>query len=89
MARGTTTEKGYGSPHQRLRKQWAAVVDRGEAACARCGRFIVPGSQWHLGHTDDRTGYIGPEHAYCNTSDGARRGNRMRARRRRVTQLRW
>ena len=89
MSKGTTTEKGYGAPHQRLRKQWAQVVEQGGTACARCGYLIVPGTKWHLGHTVDRSAYTGPEHERCNTREGAQRGNRMRARRRAVTQLRW
>lgn len=74
---GLTKRSGYGGVHQALRKRWAAVVERGEASCARCGRWIAPGSRWHLDHTDDRTAYLGPSHAYCNTTAP----NRRRARR--------
>lgn len=85
----STTERGYGGEHQRRRAEWCPLVEAGGVACARCGRVIIPGSAWHLGHTVDRTGYVGPEHARCNTQDGARRGNRLRAARQRVTSLEW
>ncbi|HEY8776556.1 MAG TPA: hypothetical protein VIM33_08785 [Gaiellaceae bacterium] len=36
---------------------------------------------------DDPTKYLGPAHAYCNTSRGAAKGNRMRGRARRLPQV--
>jgi hypothetical protein len=36
------------------------------AVCSRCGGPISPRERWHLDHTDDRRGYIGVAHAYCN-----------------------
>ena len=83
----STDARGYGWQHQRLRAQWRPVVEEGGVGCARCGQLIVPGSPWHLGHTEDRTGYVGPEHQRCNTQAGGRRGNRVRWRR--VTSLEW
>jgi hypothetical protein len=63
----TTTERGYGTAHQKLRKRLAAQVARGGVLCARCGRPIEPGMPWDLGHNDfDRSVYNGPEHASCN-----------------------
>lgn len=77
MSRGdgrSTTERGYGSSHQQERKHWAPKVDRGEVYCARCGRWIQPGTPWDLGHDDfDRTIYTGPEHSRCNRATAGRR----------------
>jgi hypothetical protein len=73
--RGSTTARGYGSAHQRLRKRLAPLVASGQVRCARCGGLIYPGTPWdlgHLGHIGDRAGYNGAEHAVCNR--GAARG---------------
>jgi hypothetical protein len=80
---GTTTQRGYGHPHQRLRARWKPTVDAGQAfchavICLKPTRHIQPGTPWHLGHTPDRTAWTGPEHEQCNESEAARRGNKMR-----------
>jgi hypothetical protein len=62
----STTERGYGSVHQKLRGRWAPKVAAGGVACWRCGKLIAPGAAWDLGHADDRSVYRGPEHASCN-----------------------
>jgi hypothetical protein len=63
----TTAQRGYGAEHQRLRKQWTPLVERGTETCWRCGQLIPPGTPWDLGHQDsDRDVYAGPEHAACN-----------------------
>lgn len=81
----TPQERGYGKEHLALRREWAKVVDRGEAFCWRCGIWIEPGMKWHLGHDDhDRSVYRGPECVPCNTSTAASRGNRERWRSPRV-----
>jgi hypothetical protein len=87
---GTTTQRGYGRRHQLERARWKPHVETGTIQCQaviclmpygrRIGRLIPPGAPWHLGHTPDRSGWTGPEHMQCNEADGARRGNRMRAR---------
>ena len=85
---GSAAERGYNYAHQKLRAQYKPVVDAGMGWChaAVClverdggSRHITPGTPWHLGHTADRSAWTGPEHARCNLSDGAVRGNRMRA----------
>lgn len=48
----------------------------------KLGGLIPPDGEWHLDHTPDRRGYRGVAHAKCNTSEGARRGNARRGRRR-------
>jgi hypothetical protein len=79
----STTVRGYGAVHQALRKRWASRVVRGEVRCARCGRLIVPGTPWDLGHDDyDRSRYTGPEHRACNRATSGRRvETRVRSRR--------
>lgn len=83
---GSTTARGYGWQHQRLRAYWKPIVERGEASCPRCGLPIPPEGPWDLGHTEDRTTWTGPEHATCNRAAGARKANRRRINTRRA---RW
>jgi hypothetical protein len=82
--RRSSAERGYGPAHVRLRAQWAIRVERGEVFC-RCGRWIAPGSKWHLGHDHRNGGYTGPEHERCNIGER----NRRHARRRRVRSEVW
>jgi hypothetical protein len=80
--RGSTSERGYGAAHQRLRAQWAPRVEAGEVDCWRCEKPIEPGSPWHLGHDDvDRSITRGPEHDACNLGSAARRRARVPRRR--------
>lgn len=79
MSGRTTGQRGYGYAHKRERAKWKPRVERAETSCAKCGQLIDPGEPWDLGHTDDRTGWTGPEHADCNRRDGARRGNQARS----------
>ena len=79
---GSSTARGYGSEHQRLRRQLLARWRPGDP-CARCGqpmlyRWLVQPdgrrvSAIDLGHTDDRRGYTGLEHRACNRRDGQRK----------------
>jgi hypothetical protein len=76
-------ETGYGPAHEAQRRAWSPKVARGEADChARIclepSRRITPGTEWDMGHTPDRTAWTGPEHARCNRSEGAVRGNAQR-----------
>lgn len=81
---GTRQARGYDADHDAQRRAWQPVVDRGEATChaVRClepTRRIPARGEWHLGHNPERTRWTGPEHPRCNTSEGATRGNAMRA----------
>ena len=73
----------YGHAHRRARAKWADLVAQGgveccELVCLKSSRLINPDEPWHLAHTPDGDAYLGPAHAECNTSEGARRGNRTR-----------
>lgn len=85
--RGTTTARGYGRAHQKMRESWKPYVEAGMAEChaAECleeqdghGRRIQPGTPWDLGHNRDRTAWTGPEHRRCNRHEAAVRTNRKR-----------
>ena len=67
--RGRRQARGYDATHDRERRRWTAILARQPVPCARgCGALIHTGDQWHLDHTDDRTGYLGPSCAHCNLS---------------------
>lgn len=88
--RASTAARGYGAAHQAERKRWASSVAAGLVNCWRCGRRILPGMPWDLGHHDaDRSRYMGPECRRCNRSAGARKGNRARRNRSIGTSVRW
>ena len=81
--RGTTTERGYGWK-EHVKKQLAALAAwKPGDPCAQCGQpmwsrwtFDAKGkrvSALDLGHTDDRSGYIGLCHRSCNRRDGQRK----------------
>ena len=75
-ARGTRQQRGYDAAHMKLRASWKRKVDRCEVNCARCGQLILPGEKFHLDHTDDRTGYLGPSHERCNLSAAGKAAHR-------------
>lgn len=70
----TLAARGYGATHYAIRKRLAPVVANGDAVCTRCGMRIRPGEKWQLDHTDDRTAWLGPAHAFCNQSAGGKLG---------------
>lgn len=83
----STDERGYGAQHQAERDTWKSALASGltvQCACTRpdcphhqgqCPTMISDGDDWDLGHTEDRTGYHGPECRPCNRSDGGRKAH--------------
>lgn len=69
QARPSTTRRGYGASHQRLRARLIAQWTPGDP-CAHCGQPMNDQNRIDLAHTADRTGYRGLAHDACN------RGNR-------------
>jgi hypothetical protein len=82
--RGTTTQRGYGSPHQAERERRLLLYRPGDM-CAHGGE---PMTWWPLAvarrfldlpHNGDRSGYLpGLACRRHNRGEGAQRGNRMR-----------
>jgi len=72
--RPTPKDRGYGVEHRRLRVRLQRLVDAGLALCARCGKPVLPGQSWDLGHDDhDRSRYNGIECVPCNRATAGRR----------------
>lgn len=85
---GTTTQRGYGHHHQKLRAKLKPNVDAGHTNCWRCNTPIKPGQHWDLGHDDyDRTRYRGPEHA--RAADCPAGGNRAANGSQKDSRRRW
>lgn len=81
MPRPSRQQRGYGREHEELRAALLAALVPG-SPCYRCGEPMWPDSQdIDLGHTEDRSGYRGLEHARCNRAAGGRKAAANRARR--------
>ncbi len=77
-SQGSTAARGYGKAHEQQRRAWEPRVRRGEANCWRCRQPIPPDGPWDLGHSDDRTKWMGPECVGCNRRAGAAKANAAR-----------
>lgn len=92
----TTTQRGLGHPHQRLR---ARLLPQAYGhPCPYCGRPMLEGQDLDLDHPLPRAlggkpGEGRMAHRHCNRSRGSKLGNALRAARRqpprRVTSRRW
>ncbi|MDO4240763.1 hypothetical protein [Micrococcus sp.] len=89
MARATTTSRGYGASHQRMRAKYLPLVAAGRAVCARCGERIEPQDLWELDHSDDRSTYIGPSHQACNRRAGQAKSTAARMAKSAMTVRDW
>jgi len=77
-ARGTTKERGYSGEHQALRAAIVTSMHQGQTVrCIDCSVVLTP-QTLHLGHTDDRTAYRGPQCVTCNDADAGRRSHLYR-----------
>lgn len=62
----------YGSRHRAIK---AALTPFAYGKpCLHCGQPMLPGQELHLDHTPDGVAYRGMVHAFCNLSEGGRRG---------------
>lgn len=80
--RGTTAQRGLGSPHQADKKRLLAMHRDGDP-CWRCGQPMYKSQALDRDHVVDRVlgGAEGPAvlaHRSCNRSAGARLGNQLR-----------
>ena len=75
----STSRRGYGYLHKRLRERLKPFVEAGLARCARCGEPIEPGTPFDLGHVDGsgKTQYQGVEHRRCNRATATHRARKV------------
>lgn len=67
--------------YRRQRAYERKRVDAGGVRCWRCGKPILPGHPFDLGHDDvDRTIIRGPEHPRCNRATARHARERRAAR---------
>ena len=66
----------YGRDHRVSRVLWKPPVSAGLIVCPRCGRRILPGQSWDLGHSEVPGEPSKPEHSSCNRSAGGRARHR-------------
>jgi hypothetical protein len=66
--------KQHDHEHRRVRAQVAMAMDSAttcvlcrQLTCPNTGRLLVQG--WDLAHDDDKGGWLGPAHPYCNRSE--------------------
>lgn len=72
-ARGSSTQRGYGWQHQQARAQ-AIATYQPDDPCPRCTLPLGPDpDQLDLGHTEDRTAYLGLIHRACNRDTARKR----------------
>lgn len=70
-ARGSRQDRGYGADHQAEHERIATLIRAGiTIRCVTCNRPLGP--DFHLGHTDDRTSWLGPQCPHCNDSAAGR-----------------
>lgn len=77
--RGTSyleKRKRYGYAHQLAREAWKKLLP---LRCTVCPELVTADMDWHLDHTDDGAGYLGPAHAACNTGKAATKKNKLAA----------
>ena len=79
--RGTRQQRGYDATHDAERARWGRIIELQGWPCARCPERIQPGEDFHLDHTDDRTGYLGPSHVQCNLKAAGKASHKRGAKR--------
>lgn len=70
----------YGQSHQVMRRTLIDLMIDGETKCARCRKPMWRSQRLHLDHNDDRTGYLGLSHAYCNSAAAGQKAQKLQAR---------
>ena len=66
----------YGYAHQLAREAWKKLLP---LPCTVCSKPVTVTMRWHLDHTDDGAGYLGPAHERCNTGKAAAKKNKLAA----------
>jgi hypothetical protein len=89
QAEKSRASRGYGSVHKAVRARYAALVEAGEAVCARCGLPIPAGTPFDLDHSPGRRGYLGVSHRTCNRGAGGKNGAAVTNARRRPSESKY